>query len=127
MKRFLQYIGIIAATIGLAGTVAMQPALAIDPLAAGCKLNPSSEICKQKDTAAGSTQSLVRNIISTLLFVLGVICVIVIIIAGIQYAVAGGDAAQITRAKNSILYAIVGLVVALMAYAIVNFVLEQFR
>lgn len=127
MKKLFQYIGIVTASIGITSLVTLQPVLAIDPLAAGCDLNPSAEICQQKNTAGASMQTLIRNIISTLLFVLGIICVIVIIVAGIQYAVAGGDAAQITRAKNSILYAVVGLVVALLAYAIVNFVLQQFR
>ncbi len=127
MKKFLQYIGIIGVTIGLAGSIGLQPAFAIDPLAAGCDLNPSAEICQQKNKAGASMQVLIRNIISTLLFVLGTICVIVIIVAGIQYAVAGGDAAQVTKAKNAILYAVVGLVIALLAYAIVNFVLQQFR
>jgi glucose uptake protein GlcU len=76
---------------------------------------------------ANTNISTIKNIISLLLFVLGVICVIVIIVAGIQYAVAAGDSNQITRAKNSILYAIVGLVIALLAYTIVNFVIDQFR
>ena len=54
------------------------------------------------------------------------IAVIKIVIGGIRYATSGGDSTQIQAAKNTILYAVVGLVVAIMAFAIVNFVLGAF-
>ena len=46
-----------------------------------------------------------------------------IIVGGLRYVVSGGNTASVTAAKNTILYAIVGIVVALLAYAIINFVL----
>jgi hypothetical protein len=49
-----------------------------------------------------------------------------IVIGGIRYTTSNGDSAGITSAKNTILYAVVGLIVALLAYAIVNFVLTSF-
>ena len=61
-----------------------------------------------------------------LLFIIGAISVIMLIIGGIRYTVSGGDSAAVTSAKNTILYAIVGIIVALLAFAIVNFVLTQF-
>ena len=48
-----------------------------------------------------------------------------VIIGGIQYTTSGGDSAAVTKAKNTILYGIVGLVIALLAYAIVNFVITR--
>jgi hypothetical protein len=71
-------------------------------------------------------ESQIEIIVNTLLFVLGAIAVIMIVIGGIRYATAGGDQSALTAAKNTILYAVIGLVVAIMAYGIVNFVLEQF-
>ena len=47
-----------------------------------------------------------------------------LIIGGIRYVISGGDQAQVTAAKNTILYAIVGIVVAFLAYAAVNFVTQ---
>lgn len=67
-----------------------------------------------------------RTITNVLLFLIGAISVIMLIIGGIRYTISGGDSSQVTAAKNTILYAIVGIVVALLAFAIVNFVLEQF-
>ena len=48
-----------------------------------------------------------------------------IIIGGIKYVTSNGDSSGVTSAKNTILYAVVGLVVAVMAYTIVNFVLTN--
>lgn len=65
-------------------------------------------------------------ITNTLLFIIGAISVIMIIYGGIRYTISGGNATSVTAAKNTILYAVVGLVVAIMAYAVVNFVITQF-
>lgn len=70
-------------------------------------------------------ESVVTTVVNILLFVVGIIAVIMLIIGGIRYAVSGGDQAAVTAAKNTILYAIIGLVVAIFAYAIVNWVLTS--
>jgi ABC-type Na+ efflux pump permease subunit len=49
-----------------------------------------------------------------------------LIIGGIRYVVSGGDSAAVTSAKNTILYAVVGIVVAILAFALVNFVITSF-
>lgn len=66
------------------------------------------------------------TITNVLLFIIGAISVIMLIIGGIRYVVSAGDSTAVTGAKNTILYAIVGIVVALLAYAVVNFVLKSF-
>lgn len=63
------------------------------------------------------------NIINIALFIIGALAVLMLIIGGIRYTVSGGDTAAVTAAKNTILYAIIGIIVAILAYAIVNFVL----
>lgn len=65
----------------------------------------------------------ITTITNTLLFIAGALAVIMIIIGGLRYATSGGNASAVTAAKNTILYAIVGLVVAFLAFAAVNFVL----
>ena len=65
------------------------------------------------------------NIVNAALYVIGAISVIMLIYGGIRYTTSGGNAASVTAAKNTILYAIVGIVVAVLAFAIVNFVLGQ--
>jgi hypothetical protein len=73
----------------------------------------------------GST-GIFSTITNTLLFLLGAISVIMIIIGGLRYVISGGDSAAVTAAKNTILYAIVGVIVAILAYAIINFVIGSF-
>lgn len=66
------------------------------------------------------------KISSVLLFIVGAIAVIMIVIGGLRYVISGGDATQVQSAKNTILYALVGVIVAILAYAAVNFVIASF-
>lgn len=76
-------------------------------------------------TELTGSDGIVTTIINILLFIIGIIAVVMLIIGGIRYAVSGGDSGAVTSAKNTILYAIVGLVIAVFAYAIVNWVLDE--
>lgn len=55
-----------------------------------------------------------------------VIAVIVIIVAGFMYVTSGGDAAKVVKAKNTILYAVIGLVIIILAFAITGFITGSF-
>lgn len=68
----------------------------------------------------------IRSIVNMMLYVLGAIAVIMIIVGGIRYTTSAGDSGRIKASKDTIMYAVVGLVVALLAFAIVNFVLRAF-
>ena len=67
----------------------------------------------------------ILNIIQVTIGVLALVAVIVIVFAGVQYTTSAGDAGKVKKAKDSILYGIVGLVIAILAFAIVNFVLSS--
>jgi hypothetical protein len=67
------------------------------------------------------------TVTNILLFVIGAIAVVMLIIGGIRYVVSSGDQNAVTSAKNTILYAIIGIVVAFLAYAAVNFVTSQLK
>lgn len=67
-----------------------------------------------------------EDIVNLMLYVLGAIAVIMIVIGGIRYATSNGDSGSIKSAKDTILYAVIGLIVAILAYSIVNFVLDSF-
>lgn len=55
----------------------------------------------------------------------GIVAVAVIVVAGFQYVTSAGNSEKVKKAKNAILFAVIGLVVVLMAFAIVNFVIEK--
>lgn len=122
MKKKLQ--AIIVSTFAVLGLVAV-------PLAPAALAAPADSI-KQGVTGIGGEESQpkledgIKTIVNVLLFILGAIAVIMIIIGGIRYTTSNGDAGNIKSAKDTILYAVVGLVVAILAYAIVNFVIGAF-
>ncbi len=70
--------------------------------------------------------SLFETVANVLLFLIGAVSVIMLIVGGFRYVLSGGDSTQVTSAKNTILYAVIGIIVALLAYAIVNFVVSSF-
>jgi hypothetical protein len=84
----------------------------------------STDDCSNAPTATeesvNSTVALVINIFS---WIVGVISVIMIIWGGFKYITSGGDSNNVTAAKNTILYAIIGLVIVALAQVIVRFVL----
>ncbi len=69
---------------------------------------------------------IITSVTNTLLFIVGALAVIMIIWGGIRYAVSGGNASAVTAAKNTILYALVGLIIAFLSFAAVNWVLGVF-
>jgi len=71
-------------------------------------------------------QGVFKTITDVMLFLIGAVSVIMLIIGGIRYVVSGGESSAVQSAKNTILYAIVGVVVAILAYAVVNFVIGNF-
>jgi len=65
----------------------------------------------------------IRDGITAVIFIVGIIAVIMVVLGGIQYTTSQGDAGKVKKAKDTIMYGIIGLVVAILAFAIVNFVL----
>jgi hypothetical protein len=66
---------------------------------------------------------LLTDITSKILYVVGIISVFMLIYGGIRYIISGGDAKKVTEAKNTLLYAVIGLIIAVLAFAIVRFIL----
>lgn len=65
----------------------------------------------------------VTTILSWIVGLLGIVAVVVIIMGGVSYMTSAGDAGKVKKAKDTILYGIIGLIVAALAFAIVNFVI----
>ena len=94
-----------------------------------CASNPNSSIC------AGGANADIRNtaslndtfasIINILLFIAGIIAVIMIIVSAIRFISSRGNPEGATKARHTLMYSIAGLVVAIIAFALVNFVLAS--
>ena len=117
-------------TIKQLAAVAVVPvvgvAVGLNSATAGAQVD---EINKGIDAIGGSSSTatlqvddIVLAVVNWLLFAVGVISVIMLIVGGIKYATSAGDSNKVTSAKNTIMYAIIGLAVAVLAFAIVGFV-----
>ncbi len=78
---------------------------------------------KINENAAGDLNDTVVAIINGVIGVLGLVAVVVVIIGGVNYMTSAGDAGKVKKAKDTILYGLIGLVVCILAFAIVNFVI----
>lgn len=84
--------------------------------------------CAPSGTGASSTEKIngiITTIINVFSIVVGIVAVIMIIFGGFKYITSGGDSGNITSAKNTIIYAVIGLVVVALAQFFVQFVLGK--
>ena len=94
----------------------------------------SSSITGGATTACGSScntattvNSLFANVSNTLIYLVGAISVIMIIVGGLRYVLSNGDAKAAAGAKATIMYAVIGVIVAIVAYAIIKFVVTTIK
>ena len=123
MKNLIVAIIAVFSVSVLSGTVAV-------PAYAAC--TDASSCVSQGITDAGGPSTpkkpgpIIKNIVNVLLYVLGALSVIMIIMGGIRYTTSNGDASRIKAAKDTIMYAVIGLVVALLSSAIISLVNTYF-
>lgn len=127
MKRLKLIIaGFAVAVCGFTAVLPATTSYALDPLAVcSDSANAGNAVCQSKST--DTAPKLIGTLVNVLLYLVGALAVIMIIWAGITYTTSTGDSGKVTRAKNTLTYSIVGLVVAFLAYAIVNWVLHLFK
>ncbi|MBQ3320780.1 hypothetical protein IJG71_01460 [Candidatus Saccharibacteria bacterium] len=80
---------------------------------------------KYTEGEGGELNVTIINIINAVIGILGLVCVIVIILGGVQYMTSTGESSKVKKAKDTILYGVVGLVICVLAFAIVNFVIKN--
>ena len=82
--------------------------------------NGSSLYCQNKSEGEAKVKSTIGNVTNLLLMAVGAISIIMIVVGGILFALSNGDSSRVTKARNTVLYAAIGLIVSLLAAAIVN-------
>ena len=128
MKKIKLYITTLIVALGL-GAPALAPVtvLAATPKATVCQTLGSNAGCTSDPSNGVSLTNVIRAVIQILSIVIGVVAVIMIMIGGFKYVTSGGDSSSVSSAKNTILYAVVGLVVAGLAQIIVFYVLGKVK
>ena len=130
MKKFRKII----CGISTIAVVAMAVFLGSNAMAVSCPsgtLNAGQDLptlaeCNVEKTTEGSNDlmTVIGRILNVALGLIGFVAVVFIIFGGFQYITSSGDAAKVAKAKNTLLYSVVGLIVVLLAFAIVNFVIN---
>ena len=107
--------------------------------AAESKANIDTSLCKgaqldvtsttdcdiNEDEPGQKVNNLIAVIINVFSVVVGVVAVIMIIVGGFRYITSGGDSGNVTGAKNTILYAVIGLIIVALAQFVVKFVISK--
>lgn len=111
-------------------TFAFTPALSasaapVDVFKDACANSSDPTLCNS--SKGDDLYGVIRTIIQVMLIIGGIIAVIMIILGGIRYTTSNGDQADVKAAKDTILYAIIGLIVAMGGYVIVTWVVGQFK
>lgn len=113
---------VFASVIGLSLPVSADSSTVVCP--DGSLHTGTFETCPKKgDNEQRSLMGTLQIVINVVLAVLAFVTVAMIIVGGVNYSTSQGDAGKVKKAKDTILYGVIGLVVALLAFAIVNFVL----
>lgn len=130
MRRVIVYVA--TALITFSGAMALSlwsPTLsaadAKSDVCAGIGLSGASCNGTGQTTPTSQLDTLITTIINVLTIVVGVIAVIMIIVAGAKFITSNGDTSKVASAKSSIIYAIIGLVVVVLAQTIVHYVVNK--
>jgi len=122
VKGYISKIIIGLLTIGFGVALVTAPVSALGEGGAPAGINAARGDNTPSNLVNGDS-SIVRRAINIMLFGVGVLSVVMLIFGGFRYVISGGKKESVTNAKNTILYAIIGLLVAVFAYAIINFIL----
>lgn len=122
----LMFAAPVALSTGVASAACSSTASQISKGANGAATgNSSSTGCADTNVSDASISAAAHDIVNTFSVIVGIISVIMIIYGGFRYITSGGDSGRVGNAKNTLIYAIIGLVVVALAQLIVQFVLAQ--
>ena len=105
----------VLSTASLSGSVSAQVSVGIN----------SATTSEMKGKSIDGDKGLIKTVVNVLLWAVGILSVIMIIFSGFRYITSAGDASKTKSAQSTLIYSVVGLIVAIMAYAIVNMVTNR--
>lgn len=105
----------VLSTASLSGSVSAQVSKGID----------TATTSEMKGKSIDGDNGLIKTVVNVLLWAVGILSVIMIIFSGFRYITSAGDASKTKSAQSTLIYSVVGLIVAIMAWAIVNMVINR--
>lgn len=105
----------VLSTASLSGSVSAQVSKGID----------TATTSEMQGKSIDGKDGLIKTVVNILLWAVGILSVIMIIFSGFRYITSSGDASKTKSAQSTLIYSVVGLIVAIMAWAIVNMVIKR--
>ena len=105
----------VLSTASLSGSVSAQVSKGID----------TATTSEMQGKSIDGDSGLIKTVVNILLWAVGILSVIMIIFSGFRYITSSGDASKTKSAQSTLIYSVVGLIVAIMAWAIVNMVIKR--
>lgn len=136
IQKIKSYLTVLAAAVALAVPMAVPAVVNAQdsqdiqgPLCRGADQlsfdDTGSSDCELSGAPSETLTNIIKQIINIVSVVVGVVAVIMIVFGGFKYITSGGDSSNVSSAKNTIIYAIIGLVIVALAQFIVRFVLDR--
>ena len=123
--KSVKFITLILASIIGIGALSFTPVFAIDDVCNSKAIHAVKEAAGCYDSSANELPNLITDILKGIIAIAGLIAVIFIIVGGVSYMTSAGDPGKVKKAKDTILYALIGLIVCALAFVIVNFVITK--
>ena len=124
MKRYKK--PLIAAALSLVVAIVAAVTPIIVP-SASAQFTKGIEAARTPEMSTKPIGTTIGNVVNVFLYFVGAIAVIIMIWGGFQYITSSGDSQKATTAKNTIMYAVIGIIVVVLSYAIVNWVFGLFK
>lgn len=132
MNSFKKAIMAISITVGVIGVMAgaygPAPSVYASSASSACEAIAAGADCNEETAAGGSgttVSGIVASAIEILSYIVGIAAIIMVIIGGFKYITSNGDASKASSAKNTLIYALIGILVAGLAQVIVQFVIDR--
>ena len=120
MKKLILSMAMVFLTVLGFGSLIMVPAPAYADIS-----GTLSQVTPSDAVQGDSIWPTVKKVLNVIMSIVGVIAVIILIISGVMMMTSQGDPGKFAKARNGVLYSAIGLVVALLSFAIVNFVVDK--
>ncbi len=124
MLAIVATLAVVVAPVVTPMAVYAEQANITDNLKAGSNLDPTGNNTDISSGSSGIT-NLITSVVNIFSLIVGMVSVIMIIYGGFRYITSGGDSGKVSGAKNTIIYAVIGLVIVVLAQVIVKFILDK--
>ena len=122
-KKLFRLLPLIIASILGISIFANTPVFAASNICSNSSVSDEVKAAAGCGGTTGTLDSALTSILNAIILIMGIVAVIFIIIGGVNYITSSGDSNKVKKAKDTILYSVIGLVICALAFVIVNFVI----